>query len=113
MDSEHSGGNSVNEDVLRKKPAQSRSSDRVKDILSAARTHYTEVGRDRFNTTAVAQLAGCSVGTLYRYFVDRVALMDAFVPHRDSHEHKLREIHAAVEKHDHPISEHVLKIIAS
>lgn len=103
----------MNEDVLRKKPAQPRSSDRVKDILSAARTHYTEVGRDRFNTTAVAQLAGCSVGTLYRYFKDRVALMDAFAPDRDIHQHKLREIHAAVRDDEHPIAWHVRKIIES
>lgn len=103
----------MNAELLRKRPAQGRSSDRVKSILAAARTHYAEVGRDRFNTTAVAALAGCSVGTLYRYFEDRVALMDAFVPHRDIHEQKLQQIHSVVENHDSPIAENVRKVIES
>ena len=69
--------------VLRNIPAQGRSQTRVEHIKDAARDHYAAVGRDRFNTGDVATLAGCSIGTVYRYFVDRVALMDAIHPDRD------------------------------
>lgn len=71
-------------ETLRVMPKQSRAQTRIESILDAARTHYAEVGRDRFNTGDVARLAGCSVGTVYRYFEDRVAILDAIDPNRDA-----------------------------
>lgn len=70
--------------LLRTAPSQKRSNTRVEAILEAARVHYEEAGRDNFTTGGVAALAGCSVGTVYRYFSDRVVLMDAIMPGRDS-----------------------------
>lgn len=83
-------------DLLRVEPAQERSTSRVASILTAAEQHYDEVGRDLFTTGGVAKLAGCSVGTVYRYFSDRVVLMDAIRPERDHESDKLdaiREVH--------------------
>lgn len=71
-------------ETLRVSPTQTRAQQRIEQILDAARKHYDEVGRDRFNTGDVARLAGCSVGTVYRYFEDRVAIMDAIHPNRDA-----------------------------
>lgn len=71
--------------MLRVEPVQSRSAVRIKQITDAAVALYNDptVGRDRMTTQQVADLAGCSIGTVYRYFTDRVALLDAIAPDRD------------------------------
>jgi len=77
---------------LRNSPVQARSVDRLATILDAARQVLEEVGRDRLTTGMVAEAAGCSIGTLYRYFPDRVAVLDAIAPNRDLAPLKLIEI---------------------
>jgi AcrR family transcriptional regulator len=68
---------------LRNEPAQSRSVVRVAQIESAARVVLYEDGRDAFTTARVAEVAMCSIGSIYRYFPDRVALLDRIWPDRD------------------------------
>lgn len=70
---------------LRNIPIQPRSSSRLNIILEVARRHYEDVGRDKFRLSAVATAAGCAEGTVRRYFKDRVALLDALDPERDTH----------------------------
>lgn len=70
----------VESSTMRVTPSQARSNARVDSILAAAKEHLAEVGRDRFRLGPVHQKAGCSVGTLYRYFEDRVALLNAIDP---------------------------------
>lgn len=72
--------------ALRNEPVQFRSETRLNQIKAAATILYNDpaVGRDRITTSQVAILAGCSIGTVYRYFVDRVALLDAIAPDRDN-----------------------------
>lgn len=83
----------MTEDInLRAKPVQGRAKARVAAIQDAAREHYVAVGRDRFSFDAVAALVGCSVATIYRYYSDRVALMDDVFPDRDEAERKIRQI---------------------
>ena len=67
--------------TLRNTPRQARADRRVAQIRAAARLVIVTRGRDRFTTADVATLAGCSIGTLYRYFPDRVALLDDLFPH--------------------------------
>jgi AcrR family transcriptional regulator len=69
---------------LRHKPLQARSTARLEQILAAARVVLAEDGRDRLTTARIAQVAGCSIGTLYRYFPDRVMILDAIAPDRDN-----------------------------
>lgn len=80
--------------AMRVAPTQDRAKARVDSILVAARRHYEEVGRDRFNFDGVADLTEphCSTATIYRYFKDRVALLDAIFPDRDRAEVKLAAI---------------------
>lgn len=66
--------------TMRVSPSQSRANARVDSILKAAKEHLAEVGRDRFSLGPVQKKAGCSVGTIYRYFEDRVALLNAIDP---------------------------------
>lgn len=70
---------------LRNTPVQKRSTDRLEQILTATRALYNnpQIGRDRFTTDQVAALAGCSIGTVYRYFPNRWVLLETIAPDRD------------------------------
>jgi AcrR family transcriptional regulator len=67
---------------LRNEPLQKRSEARLAAIEAAAEQAIATVGIDRFSTKDVAELAGCSIGTVYWYFPDRVAILDRLRPHR-------------------------------
>lgn len=67
----------VNAGALRVEPAQERSLARIDALLDAAATVVDDVGFDRLTTAQVAELSGASIGTVYRYFPDRIALLVA------------------------------------
>ena len=71
---------------LRNHPVQARARERLRSILKAGEEILAEVGRDRLTTAMVAHRAGMSIGTFYRYFLDRVALLDQIAPMRDGHQ---------------------------
>ncbi|WP_022899610.1 TetR/AcrR family transcriptional regulator [Humibacter albus] len=62
---------------LRVEPAQDRSLARIDALLDAAAAVVDEVGFDRLSTAQVAETSGASIGTVYRYFPDRIALLTA------------------------------------
>lgn len=62
---------------LRNLPRQARSAARVELLLDVAEEVFEEVGYDAATTNLVAQRAGVPVGTLYRWFPDKVALAEA------------------------------------
>ncbi|MGA2418811.1 MAG: TetR/AcrR family transcriptional regulator [Candidatus Acidiferrum sp.] len=61
----------------RKWPVQARSAASVDAILQATIQVLLHVGKDRLTTTRVALRAGVSVGTLYQYFPNKSALLQA------------------------------------
>jgi AcrR family transcriptional regulator len=61
----------------RKSPVQARSAASVDAILEATIQVLLSVGKERLTTTRVAARAGVSVGTLYQYFPNKSALMQA------------------------------------
>ena len=61
----------------RKSPVQARSAASVAAILQATVQVLLQVGRERLTTTRVALRAGVSVGTLYQYFPNKKALLQA------------------------------------
>lgn len=63
----------------RRVPRQLRSQAKVEFMLEAAMQLLDETGLDLFTTKAVAAKAGVSIGTLYQYFDDKQALLDALV----------------------------------
>ncbi len=63
--------------VPRKRPKQARSQATVRVILDGAIRVLDQEGPDAMTTTRVAEVAGVSVGTLYQYFADRDAILDA------------------------------------
>jgi len=61
----------------RRSPRQARSRTTVATILEAAAQVLERAGEAGFNTNAVADRAGISVGTLYRYFPNKRAVIHA------------------------------------
>lgn len=61
----------------RKSPVQARSAASVDSILEATLQVLLLVGKERLTTTRVALRAGVSVGTLYQYFPNKSALLQA------------------------------------
>jgi AcrR family transcriptional regulator len=61
----------------RKSPVQARSAASVDAILDATIQVLLHVGKERLTTTRVALRAGVSVGTLYQYFPNKSALLQA------------------------------------
>jgi AcrR family transcriptional regulator len=62
---------------VRNEPVQARSSERIDALLDAASEVVAEVGIERLTTAMVAERAGASIGTVYRYFPDRIAVLAA------------------------------------
>lgn len=74
---------------MRKMPRQSRARDTVEVVLEAAAQVLEMSGEAGFNTNAVAERAGVSIGALYRYFPDKAAILRALAlreteAHRDA-----------------------------
>ncbi|MCP3707743.1 TetR/AcrR family transcriptional regulator [Paraburkholderia sp. CNPSo 3274] len=63
--------------AMRKAPKQARSRATIDAILDAAAHILGERGWSAFTTNAVAEAAGVSIGSLYQYFPDKLALIDA------------------------------------
>jgi AcrR family transcriptional regulator len=61
----------------RKSPVQARSTASVEAILEATVRVLVSLGKERLTTTRVAVRAGVSVGTLYQYFPNKSALLQA------------------------------------
>ena len=63
--------------TVRTEPTQRRSTQRLDALLDAAAEIVDETGFERLTTQMVAERAGASIGTVYRYFPDRVAVLHA------------------------------------
>lgn len=85
--------------LLRNEPVQARSAARLTSLLDATAGVVAEIGYERLTTAMIAERAGSSIGTVYRYFPDRLAVLHALtsrsmarfmaegVPRIDSEEH--------------------------
>jgi AcrR family transcriptional regulator len=58
-------------------PVQARSNARVTALLDAAAKVVHDKGYEDLTTANVAEAAGASIGTVYRYFEDRVKVLEA------------------------------------
>ncbi|MFF5898527.1 TetR/AcrR family transcriptional regulator [Streptomyces argenteolus] len=62
---------------LRRVPVQQRSADRLARILDAGAVLLDETGYELLSTRAVADRAGVPIGSVYRFFPNKRALVDA------------------------------------
>lgn len=60
---------------MRKEPRQARSRATVEIIVRAGARVLGDRGWAGFTTNQVAEVAGVSIGSLYQYFPDKLALM--------------------------------------
>lgn len=63
--------------LIRNEPVQARSAARLTALLDAAARVVDEIGYERLTTAMVAERAGASIGTVYRYFPDRIAVLQS------------------------------------
>ena len=63
--------------TVRHEPVQARAAHRIEALLDAAAAVVVEHGIEHLTTALVAERAGASIGTVYRYFPDRVAVLVA------------------------------------
>ena len=63
--------------LIRNEPVQARSTARLAALLDAAAQVIHEIGYERLTTAMVAENAGASIGTVYRYFPDRIAVLQS------------------------------------
>lgn len=71
------GQPSNSERKLRNEPTQARSRARLRRVLDAADEVLATEGAGAFTTTRVAEVAGVPVGSVYRFFPDKQAIVEA------------------------------------
>ena len=62
---------------LRREPRQARARQRVNIILDAAAAEFAAVGYEAATTNAIARRAGTSIGSLYQFFPNKEAVLEA------------------------------------
>jgi AcrR family transcriptional regulator len=67
----------MSENSVRNLPRQPRSQQTVDLILDTAAGLFVEIDYANTTTNAIAEKAGISIGTLYRYFPDKEAILNA------------------------------------
>jgi AcrR family transcriptional regulator len=94
----------------RKSPVQARSTASVSAILEATIQVLLDVGKERLTTTRVAYRAGVSVGTLYQYFPNKSALLQAVLRnHLESVAYALEEV--SREERGRPLAQMVTRLV--
>lgn len=83
---------------LRNPPQQARSTATLRAILVTADAMIKRDGPDRFRTEDLAVSTGVSIGTIYRYFDDRVDILDALAPQRHDAIARLHDLRLYLER---------------
>ncbi len=91
-----------------KLPVQERSKRRFDAILDAAGAELDEVGWHRFTMESVALRAGGSIGSVYRYFPNKMSLIAALI---DSQSEQLLRVFDSRDDGEKPFEDLVLEMI--
>jgi AcrR family transcriptional regulator len=67
------------ESSMRRQPKQARSRQRVDHLLNVAATVFEEIGYANATTNAIAARAGMSIASLYQFFPNKEAILEALV----------------------------------
>lgn len=96
----------------RKSPVQARSTASVEAILDATIQVLLAIGKERLTTTRVAHRAGVSVGTLYQYFPNKSALLQAALTRHLQHVANVIESTSG-QQHGKPLAEMISSLITA
>lgn len=100
-----------NTSTMRRKPQQSRSKERVNQILDVAEQMLIEVGYKDTTTRAIAVRCKIPVGSLYQFFPDKDAIILALAERYNGQiTHLFRQLHAQ-KTNSLPLSEYVGLVI--
>lgn len=77
----HTGPIEIEPAAMRREPPPGQATETARRVLAAAAALIDDRGIDRITTTDVAARAHVSVGTVYRYFEDREALVRTLYEH--------------------------------
>lgn len=81
--------------TLRRQPQQARSQARVHHLLDVAEQLFIELGYEQTTTRAIAIRSGVSIGSLYQFFPDKVAIVRALADRYFEQEyHLFVQLHA-------------------
>lgn len=89
--------------LLRRVPSQDRGQRRVDRLLDAAAEVIAEVGVEAASTNAIAARAQTSVGSLYQFFPNKDALVQALAARYTAQFERLKERAMAIEVADQPL----------
>jgi AcrR family transcriptional regulator len=73
----------------RREPLQDRSRQRVERVLDAAAQVFVERGYDAATTEEIARLAGTSIGSVYQFFPNKLAIFNAIALRYVDHSREL------------------------
>ena len=76
---------------IKREPRQERSKQLVQSLLDAARLILEGEGQEALNTNRIADKAGVSIGSLYQYFDDKEAIVEAIFLAEEESSIKQRE----------------------
>jgi AcrR family transcriptional regulator len=94
----------------RRRPRQQRSRAIVDSILEAGRRLLAESGESALTTNRIAERAGVSVGSLYRYFPNKEAVVAAICDVATGHD--VAEVRAAMDvPEERPLREWLISIV--
>ncbi|WP_158781623.1 TetR/AcrR family transcriptional regulator [Pantoea sp. BAV 3049] len=96
-------------DILRKKPSQCRSVNTVETLLDTTAQILVEEGSRKLTTNYLASRSGFSVGTIYQYFPDKVAIIVALI---DRQREQIRQsINQLLINHENKTAEEKIRMI--
>ncbi|MBD2037687.1 TetR family transcriptional regulator [Leptolyngbya sp. FACHB-321] len=98
---------------LRRLPQQDRSAKRVNHILNTADALFAELGFESATMVEIAARAQTSVGSLYRFFPDKVSILEALaLCYLDQLQQVMAELHTPAAIHE-PLTTYVDRVSAA
>ena len=96
---------------LRREPQQLRGQRRIEQILDAADALFVEIGFEAATTNAIAARAETSIGSLYQFFPNKDAIVQALAVRYTSAFEQLKDRVMALEVADLPLHEMMQGIV--
>jgi AcrR family transcriptional regulator len=107
----HMATNSSHSSGMRRQPRQARSQERVKQILDVAEQMFIAEGYEATTTNAIAARAKVPIGSLYQFFPDKAAIVQALtMRYMEILHQRFAALHTAETRHL-PLSTYIDRVI--